>query len=810
MVSLAKYLDRQAPYGEPVYENIPESLRSFDQWILWRAEWKEKEQKWAKVPKVAVDPSRNGSTTDSRAWTDYGTAQAACEESYPDRCSGIGFVFSQFDSFVGIDLDDARDPVTGEPLEWALPILQQFSGTYTEESPSGTGFKIWVRGIKAWRGSKVKCGSGEVEVYDRGRYFTMTGERYGNAIEVTDQQEALDWLGAVVFNNAPTSTEEPPRAEPLSKLSQELVAHDRETAIENMWRLGSDRVADYESWLRVGMACHKADPSDSMRVEWDRWSRTCPEKYDPAACVEKWQSFSQGANGVGVGSLVHMAKSDGPTPEPPVAWRPYPVEVLPKPVRDYANAAALAIGCDVSFIALPLLCCLARAIGNRRVIQLKRSWTEPAILWAAIIQKSGGHKTPSLNEAQSILERYQNRAYAEYKESDATYQQELAIYQRDLAHWKKSKNDTPPPEEPPRPICTRYMTCDATVEALVDRLADQFDGLLVWRDELAGWLDGMAQYKGGKGSDLGHWLASWSGGAITVDRKTGTRQVIHCKRASLSLCGGIQPGILRKAIGHEHRQDGLCARLLLTMPPSRPVTWRDESIDHRTEQALVDVFDRLLALEPGTDLEGESEPVKVEMTSEARSIWIEFYNRHRAEQADLNDDLAAAWSKLEAYAARLALVIGMCRGETAISAESIEAAIALVEWHGNEARRVYGLFVESDEDREERELIEFIERRGGRITARELARSGRLYAEAGVAEQRLQRLVNAKRGHWDVIHPDRRGRPSVYFVISESHVPSTLTKTAKTQGISNCVDADPVNERPEPDFDADFAEEVVF
>lgn len=809
MVSLAKYLDRQAPYGEPFYDNIPESLRSHDQWILWRGEWREKTQSWAKIPKLAVDPSRNASSTDASTWTDYGTAQAACEESHPDQCSGLGFAFSQLDAFVGIDLDDARDPVTGETLEWALPILERFAGTYIEESPSGTGFKVWVKGIKAWRGSKVKCGSGEVEVYDRGRYFTVTGERYGDAIEVTDQQEALDWLGTFIFGNAPATPEEPPRVESSGGLVEVLNAHDRQTAIDSMWRLGSDHASDYDQWLRVGMACHQADPSDSMRVEWDKWSRTCPEKYDPAACLEKWNSFSRHENGVGVGSLVHMAKADAPPPEPPVAWRPYPVDVLPKPVREYAKAAAVAIGCDVSFIALPLLCCLARAIGNRRVVQLKRSWSEPAILWAAIIQKSGGHKTPSLIMAQSILERYQNRAYAEYKEADAAYQVELAIYQRDLAHWKKSKSDTPPPDEPERPICTRYLTSDATIEALVDRLADQFDGLLVWRDELAGWLGGLAEYKGGKGSDLGHWLASWSGGSITVDRKTGSRQVIHCKRAALSLCGGIQPAILRKAIGHEHRQDGLCARLLLTMPPARPVRWRDESIDHRTEQALVDVFDRLLALEPGIDPEGELEPIAVQMDPAAKQLWIEFYDRHRDEQADLNDDLAAAWSKLEACAARLALIIGMCRGETAISAESIEAAIALVEWHGNEARRVYGLFSESDQEREERELVEFIEQRGGRITARELARSGRLYAEAGIAEQRLQELVNAKRGHWDVVHPEGGGRPSTYFVISETPTPSTLTKPSKPQELRGFVDTDPENDSTEPDFDGDFAGEMV-
>jgi hypothetical protein len=60
-----------------------------------------------------------------------------------------------------------------------------------------------------------------------------------------------------------------------------------------------------------------------------------------------------------------------------------------------------------------------------------------------------------------------------------------------------------------------------TIEALAALLAVQFAGLLVLRDELGG----IAEYKGGKGSDLGHWLASWSRVPLTVDRKTGAQRM---------------------------------------------------------------------------------------------------------------------------------------------------------------------------------------------------------------------------------------------------------------------------------------------
>ncbi len=84
--------------------------------------------------------------------------------------------------------------------------------------------------------------------------------------------------------------------------------------------------------------------------------------------------------------LSSMARQRNPirqhhTPREIIPAKPFPVRVLPGIVGEYVCEAAAAIGCCVSFLALPVLACLARAIGNKRVIRLKRSWCEPAILW---------------------------------------------------------------------------------------------------------------------------------------------------------------------------------------------------------------------------------------------------------------------------------------------------------------------------------------------------------------------------------------------------------------------------------------------
>lgn len=509
---------------------------------------------------------------------------------------------------------------------------------------------------------------------------------------------------------------------------------------------------------------------------------------DPAATVEKYQAK--------LGKVV-VVKSTDPVPPANDTYKPFPTDALPPIVRDYIEAAAMAIGCDPAFVALPMLAALSRAIGSRRTIQLKRSWVEPCVIWSAIVGRSGTHKSPALLAATSFLDRKEAESNAKYKEAIANYDQEFALYQRDLAAWKRSKTNDQPPWAPEEPKCERFLTTDATVEALVDRLDGQFDGILLRRDELSGWLGSFDQYKGGGGSDVGHWLSFWSAGPCTTDRKSGNRPILYVPRAAVSVTGGIQPDVLRRSIGREHTEDGLLARLLLAMPEAKPPVWTDKTIDERVEDAMTATFNRLFSMSAAADPEGLAIPFPMKLSSPALKLWIEFFNRHSAEKADLDNDLTAHWSKLEAYCARFALIFECARwavgvgAEADISTESITTAIRLTDWFGHEAKRVYGLFGESEGDREQRELIELIRRRGGRVTARDLQMGVRQYREAGAADTALAGLVRAGFGRWEVVPTGRR--PRTDFVLFDTSTVSTSTLFTNSAETSNSVGVDNVD-----------------
>ena len=188
------------------------------------------------------------------------------------------------------------------------------------------------------------------------------------------------------------------------------------------------------------------------------------------------------------------------------------------------------------------------------------------------------------------------------------------------------------------------------------------------------------------------------------------------------------------------------------------------------------VFDRLFDLQPDKDENGEPIPRLANLSTAAKhDVWIPFYNEDGREQIELDDDLSATWSKLEGYSARLALVHhlirvaandpSVCDPDT-VDEISMAAGIALSRWFGQEAKRVFALLGEAEEDRANRELIELIERLGGTVTGRDLLRHSRKFRKAKDAEDALQLLVNLEKGDWQPRPATGQGgRPTTVFVL---------------------------------------------
>jgi hypothetical protein len=468
-------------------------------------------------------------------------------------------------------------------------------------------------------------------------------------------------------------------------------------------------------------------------------------------------------------------------------FRPFPTDLLPYPMAKFIHEAAAAIGCDESFIALPLLVGLATAIGTTRRVRIKWDWGEYPIIWAVLVASSGQRKTPAFYAALQPLHDIQRGLIERHRAEMEEYKRQHVEYKAALAEYKQ-RGEGEPPEEPQKPGLKRVIVNDTTIEALAMLLEENPRGLGVHRDELSGWLASHNQYKAGRGADASQWLELHRGGLLIVDRKTSERRMIYVPRAAASICGTIQPGVIGRGYGREQFENGMVARTLFAMPPARQRAWTDRSVEPHTLQRVADVYRALLEL----DFDAADNPIDVPLSEEARGDFARFVDEHGAEQARLGDEgLEAAWSKLEGYAARLALIVHLVRRALdddsadlhAVDRESVRVGVALARWFGHEARRVYADMGLSDEDRQRQRLVALVQGKGGRITPRDLTRNCRRYATTEDAELALGELVGLRLGKWE--HPapgPSGGRPQKYFVLSSLGADTDETEADATPG----------------------------
>ena len=116
---------------------------------------------------------------------------------------------------------------------------------------------------------------------------------------------------------------------------------------------------------------------------------------------------------------------------------------------------------------------------------------------------------------------------------------------------------------------------------------------------------------------------------------------------------------------------------------------------------------------------------------------------------------------------------------------------ALAKWFKHEARRVYAMLDESDAERDERRLVDWIGRKGGTVTPREVQQGCRWLKEPGAAETALEELAKAGHGIWEPSPAGRRGQPTRRFKLS---TPSTVYGNHDLpEENSNTVDVDSVD-----------------
>ena len=267
--------------------NIPSELKAVPHWISWR-----------ESDKCPLQLNGTEAASDNPAtWTAF------------ENISGkerIGIMFTPASKLVGIDLDDAVDS-NGNIKPWALAVMQKVK-SYTEFSPSGTGIHIYAEATVDLSAKKKKIfpiaddRDQSIEIYNSGRYFTVTGNVLSGFSQLRNAQGDIDDLVAQ-WN--------PVRPKPSATTTIEVPkGQEAEVVQKCLGALEPWRCDDYDEWLRVGMALHSVSDAPEMLKAWDAWSQRSGN-YETGCCDKKWTTFNQN-DGITIGTLVHAAKEDRP------------------------------------------------------------------------------------------------------------------------------------------------------------------------------------------------------------------------------------------------------------------------------------------------------------------------------------------------------------------------------------------------------------------------------------------------------------------------------------------------------------------
>lgn len=381
-----------------------------------------------------------------------------------------------------------------------------------------------------------------------------------------------------------------------------------------------------------------------------------------------------------VDALKSAAEILSATPE----WRPFPVDLMPKTVRDYVLDVSSGLAVDPAMTAVPMISVLAGLVGTKVHLNMDpnaaKPWLIRPIFWTATVAYSGSSKTPAWEAADDLAQLVERKLRADNEMA-------LSQWEQDVQAWKDEDAADRGPR-PVKPVEKRLVVDDATVEGIGLILADNPNGLLLSTDELRNWVDTFTRYrKSGGGGDASRWLPFHGGKRFVVDRKGGDRPSIYVPHAAVSVTGTIQPGILARIIGDEERESGFFARMLLAMPPGRPRLWRPSKGDKPTGSRMVveEMAFKLFARQDG----------EVRLDPRAQSAFMAWQHAWATDSYLMaSPDLVAFRTKLEEYSLRLALLYFLVDNAwehhlpAFIPTEYVGAGMRTAEWFLTENLRV--------------------------------------------------------------------------------------------------------------------------
>lgn len=282
--------------------NFPIELTQKNQWIVWKFEQYDGDKKPRKVPYYVSGKKRFGKQGDEQDLSQLSNFKTALDLVNSGNYSGLGFALLKTDNLICVDIDSNADPEITQKLISGL-------NSYTEISPSGNGYHIWLTGeTRTFKNNDVG-----IEVFCNAQFLTMTGNQVENTPFTVSavSDKALTRLREIVKGKR----DDKPQKPNYDKLPQMSEPQKIESAL-----LHINPDCGYDDWYRIGAAIYSVMGESGFPI-WDYWSSKSG-KYSANGMHDKYQSFAN-IHDIQIATLYNMAYQNGwKPPQPPKPEKP--------------------------------------------------------------------------------------------------------------------------------------------------------------------------------------------------------------------------------------------------------------------------------------------------------------------------------------------------------------------------------------------------------------------------------------------------------------------------------------------------------
>jgi putative DNA primase/helicase len=427
---------------------------------------------------------------------------------------------------------------------------------------------------------------------------------------------------------------------------------------------------------------------------------------------------------VGGGNVTSGEREEEEWPEPlplPIALppvAPFDPDLLPKAFRTWIVDISERMQCPIDYVAVAAMVGLSGIVGRRVGIRPKRydTWLVVPNLWGGVIGRPAVMKSPALQDALKPIHELEAKAKQEHVEATKDYEVDQMVGEAREKEAKRQirdalKEEGGGEEEARRiaresrqseavPIRTRYVVNDTTVEKLGEILNQNPAGVILFRDELIGFLKSLDRE--GHDSDRAFYLEAWNGTSPCTCDRIG-RGTIDIESTCVAILGGIQPGPLHHYLSALAKggagDDGFLQRFQLLVWPEIGKEWEnvDRPHDVAARRLAFSVFEGLAKIDE-TLLLAEIDPHDplgicfVRFDDEAQVVFNEWradLERHIRSDVE-HTAMEAHLGKFRSLIPSLALLIHLADdGKNPVTVGPLRKAIAWGKYLETHARRIY-------------------------------------------------------------------------------------------------------------------------